>query len=133
MGSKDGILCFTSATASTQAHSLLGYNVANSRSLDDKLRHDMMKMKRFYICWSAQLSDTAFIYDVLGACLVYRVLTLISHPHSKRHILQTSPNKDDLAFILVSLIRALYVNDVKDLPYALHNPCSPVCDGYIAL
>jgi len=58
MGSKDGILCFTSATASTQAHSLLGYNVANSRSLDDKLRHDMMKMKRFYICWSAQLSMT---------------------------------------------------------------------------
>jgi hypothetical protein len=58
MGSKDGILCFTSATASTQAHSSWGYNVANSRSLDDKLRYDMMKMKRFYIFWSAQLSMT---------------------------------------------------------------------------
>jgi hypothetical protein len=30
-------LCFTSATASTHAPSLWGYNVANPRSLDDKL------------------------------------------------------------------------------------------------
>ena len=109
------------------------YNIANSRSFDDAtLRYDENETI-LHILERSTLYDTAFIYDVLGGLSVYRVLTLISHPHSKRHVLQTSPNKDDLAFILVSLIRALYVNDVKDLPYALHNPRSPVCDGYIAL